>query len=90
MKYIEEKNRFYVLDDHREVGEITFSRAGDSMFIIDHTAVNPSHRGQGIAEKLVKLVVDKAVKEDKLIIPLCPFAAREFDNKEEYQKVLKK
>lgn len=90
MKYIEETNRFYVEDEGSEVAEITFSRAGETMFIIDHTQVNQSHRGQGIAEQLVKLVVEKAAKENKLIIPLCPFAAKEFSRVKEYQKYLKK
>lgn len=88
MNYMKEKNRFYMEDDNGfEIGEVTFSSAGDSLLIIDHTFVSEAYRGKGIAAKLVKLVVDKAKKENKKIVPLCAFAKAEFLRKPEYQEV---
>lgn len=55
--------------------------------IIDHTFVDPAYRGQGLAEKLVAKGVEKARKEQKKIIPLCPFAKKEFERKPEYADV---
>lgn len=90
MKYVEEANRFVVFDDsEQEIGEMTWSNAGETMIIIDHTYVDDAHRGQGIAEKLVALGVDYARKNNKKVMPLCPFAKKEFDQKKEYQDVLK-
>jgi predicted GNAT family acetyltransferase len=43
-----------------------------------------------LAEKLVAAGVEKARKDDKKIIPLCPFAKKEFDEKPEYADVLRK
>lgn len=89
MNYIEEEARFVVLDDNKqEIGEMTWSNAGESLIIIDHTFVDDNHRGQGIAEKLVSLGVDYARRNGKKVMPLCPFAKKEFDQKKEYQDVL--
>ncbi|MEG0255603.1 MAG: GNAT family N-acetyltransferase [Vagococcus sp.] len=90
MKYVEEANRFVVFEDSgQEIGEMTWSNAGETMIIIDHTYVDDAHRGRGIAEKLVALGVDYARKNNKKVMPLCPFAKKEFDQKKEYQDVLK-
>jgi predicted GNAT family acetyltransferase len=51
---------------------------------------DPTYRGQGLAEKLVAAGVEKARKEGKKIIPLCPFAKKEFEEKSEYADVLRK
>ena len=58
--------------------------------IIDHTFVDPAYRGQGLAEKLVEKGVEKARAEKKTIIPLCPFAKKEFERKPEYSDVWSK
>lgn len=58
--------------------ELTFSKAGDSMIIIDHTGVPDSLRGKGVGVALVERAVADARKSDKKILPLCPFAAAQF------------
>lgn len=88
MEYKNGENRIYVVNDEGvEIGEVTFVPTGEDMFIIDHTGVVDSARGQGIAQELVKLAVEKAKSEGKKIIPLCPFAKSEFSKKPEYQEV---
>lgn len=91
MQIKEEKDRFVLLnDDNQEVGEMTWSNAGTEMMIIDHTYVDEAYRGQKLAEQLVLNGVEKARREGKKIIPLCPFAKKEFDTKPEYGDVLRK
>lgn len=91
MEIKEEKERFVLFNDsNEEIGEMTWSNAGEEMMIIDHTFVDPQYRGQGLAEKLVLSGVEKARRESKKIIPLCPFAKKEFDTKPEYGDVLRK
>lgn len=91
MEIKEEKERFVLLNDEQEeAGEMTWSNAGPEIMIIDHTFVDPTYRGQGLAEKLVAEGVEKARKEGKKIIPLCPFAKKEFEEKSEYADVLRK
>ncbi|WP_249869073.1 GNAT family N-acetyltransferase [Oceanobacillus saliphilus] len=86
-QYTEEVNRFVVKDEQdKEAGEVTFTRAGNHILIIDHTGVETAHRGQGLAEELVRKVVDKAKREELKIMPLCPFAKKEFEKNVAYQE----
>lgn len=90
MEIKEEKNRFVLLNDEaKEIGEMTWSDAGPDIMIIDHTFVEPEYRGQKLAEKLVLNGVELARREGKKIIPLCPYAKKEFERKPEYQDVLR-
>jgi hypothetical protein len=87
-QFKEEDSRIVVQNAQgNEAGEITFSRTGENILIIDHTGVEEPHRGQGLAEELVRHAVDKAKSENIKIIPLCPFAKMEFDRKPEYRDV---
>lgn len=86
-----EDGRFFLEDEsYKMIAEITYTKAGDGILIIDHTFVDPVLRGQGIARKLVDSVVKLATNENKKIIPLCPYAKRLFDEEENYQKVMYK
>lgn len=89
--FLQEKNRFYLEDSEKQlIAEITFTEPNDEFFIIDHTFVDDSLRGKGIAQALVKEVVTKARREQKKILPLCPFAKLEFEKKKEYADVWKR
>lgn len=89
-KYTEEDGRFVAKDsDGIEVGEVTFTRDGDEVLVINHTGVDPANRGQGVAEDLVYHVVEKAKNEGLKVEPQCSFAQKEFERKPEYEEVLK-
>ena len=91
MEIKEEQNRFALYNDAGDkIGEMTWSNAGDEMIIIDHTFVDPAYRGHSYAEQLVVAGVEKARRDHLKIIPLCPFAKKEFAEKSEYQDVLRK
>lgn len=84
-----ENKRSAAYDGERNVGECTYSKS-PGIWIIDHTFVDDAYGGKGIAGKLVAEVVERAREKDVKIIPLCPFAKREFDLKSEYKDVLSK
>lgn len=69
--------------------EMTYSKAGDTMLIIDHTSVGERLRGEGIGKKILLSIIKKARKEKKKILPLCPFAKSVFDKDLSIQDVLK-
>jgi predicted GNAT family acetyltransferase len=82
------ENRYYLENDQGEtVAEITYVPSGDSMVIIDHTFVDDSLRGQGIAPKLVATVVEEMKQSGKKIVPVCSFAKAEFKRNKEYQEI---
>ena len=71
-----------------EEAEMTFSKAGAGLLIIDHTGVPPAFRGQGVGEALVARAVADARAEGRRILPLCPFAAAQFRRHPEWHDVL--
>ncbi len=84
-----EKNRVAAYDKDENIGECTYSKS-KSIWIIDHTFVEETYGGQGIAKKLVAEVVDQARANNVKIIPLCPFAKKEFLERPEYADVFSK
>ena len=74
------------VDGH--MAEMTFSRAGEHMIIIDHTEVDDVLRGTGTGRQLVAAAVEWARGADRRLLPLCPFARSVFDRVPEYRDVL--
>lgn len=91
MKIVYEPNNYRVAayDGSKNIGESTYSDASN-LWIIDHTFVDDDYRGKGIAQSLVAEFVKQARKHNVKIIPLCPFAKKEFQEKPEYSDVLNK
>lgn len=82
------KGYFEAIEDGKEAGKMTYTWAGDSKFIIDHTEVSPDFNGKGVGKKLVMAAVEYARSNNLKIIPLCPFAKSVFDKVEEIRDVL--
>ncbi|MBX6953414.1 N-acetyltransferase [Providencia rettgeri] len=82
-------NSFFILSDDKQtrLAEITFVYTGDELAIIDHTLVDESLKGKGIAKLLVAKVVERMRKERRKVIPLCPFAKAIFDRTPEYNDI---
>ena len=66
---------------------MTFSKAGEGLVIIDHTAVPSAFRGQGVGQALVARAV-AIPRRGKKVLPLCPFAASQFRRHPEWADVL--
>ena len=81
------KGRYSALVDGHEA-EMTYSRAGTALVIIDHTEVPDALRGRGVGEALVRRAVEDARAEGKRIVPLCPFAKAQIMRHPEWQDVL--
>ena len=80
--------RYHVTIDGHEA-EMTYSRAGTSTIIIDHTGVPKALSGQGVGQALVERGVLDARKEGRRIVPLCPYAKAQIEKHPEWQDVLK-
>ena len=83
------KGAFYLERDGERLAEMTYSKAGEGMIIIDHTQVDDALRGEGVGKKLVEKGVAFARENDLKILPLCPFAKALIDKTPEFQGVLK-
>jgi predicted GNAT family acetyltransferase len=81
------KGAFVWRRDGEKLAEMTYSVAG-SRVIIDHTDVDDRLRGQGAGKQLVAAAVEWARKENRKLMPLCPFARSVFDKTRDYADVL--
>ncbi|MFA5667886.1 MAG: GNAT family N-acetyltransferase [Balneolaceae bacterium] len=70
----ETKGAFFIKDASTKIAEITYSKAGASRIIIDHTEVSDDHRGEGLGKILVAHTAKFAHEHTLEIIPLCPYA----------------
>ena len=83
----ETKGRYWTVVDGHEA-EMTYSRAGATQIIIDHTDVPDALRGQGVGLRLVERAVQDARAEARRIMPLCPFARAQFARHPKWHDVL--
>ena len=83
------KGRYRLVIDGIEA-EMTYSRAGEGLIIIDHTEVPAALRGRKVGERLVRQAIEDARRDGITIIPLCPFAKAQIDRHPEWQDVLRR
>ncbi|TRZ41871.1 GNAT family N-acetyltransferase [Robertkochia solimangrovi] len=81
------KGKFVIYVDDEHAGEMTYTRAGSSKFIIDHTEIDEKFSGNGYGNDLVMKGVEYARENDQKILPLCPFAKKVFDTTPEIADV---
>jgi uncharacterized protein len=82
------KGFFGAFEGEKEAGRMSYTFAGETKMIIDHTEVDDAYRGQNIGKRILMEVI-KYARENKIkIIPLCPFAKSVFDKIEEIKDVL--
>ncbi|WP_195571299.1 GNAT family N-acetyltransferase [Paenibacillus sp. 1001270B_150601_E10] len=81
------ERQFFIQDNGKLIAEMTYSITRESLYIIDHTFVDENYRGQGLADQLMSTVVEYAREHDIKLIPLCPFAKKQFETKPEYADV---
>lgn len=83
------KGKFFITDENGvELALSTYSKAGESRIIIDHTEVHDSLRGKGAGLALVAQAVAYAREKHIKILPLCPFARSVFNKHPEFKDVL--
>lgn len=83
-------NRIYLENQNGEcVAEVTFPKVAENEVNINHTFVDRSLRGQGVADKLVRELADHLRKTDKKAVSTCSYAVDWFENHPEYDDVCK-
>ncbi|KAA8433333.1 GNAT family N-acetyltransferase [Weissella sagaensis] len=88
MNFTYEPGRLFHETDGIVDAEILFPAIlGGKVWSIDHTYVDPSLRGQGIAGQLLAEVVNRAKEADVQLKPVCTYARQAFFRHEEYQKL---
>lgn len=89
IKHIEKGGRgaFLIKEDGKRLAEMTYVTAGESGFIIDHTEVDESIRGQNVGENLLAEAVKYAREKGLKIYATCPFALKKLQENADYADV---
>jgi predicted GNAT family acetyltransferase len=87
-----EKERIYSVDKNNELmAETTFVVNENEEVNIDHTYVNPTLRGQGVAGKMMEIVTEYLRKNGLKVTSTCSYAITWLKkNKELYSDILSK
>ncbi len=74
-----EKNKSVAYDNNIQIGECDFEEIGGSTWNIVHTEVDNSYQGQGIARKLVEIIIENAKINKKTLTADCSYAKKIID-----------
>ena len=90
-----DKNEIYIEELGEIIARIQFIPSGtdvngQDLIIVNHTVVYNGQNGRGLGKQLVDKLVDYARNENKLIIPICPYAKKALESNPGYQDVLAK
>ena len=75
IKFDENNKKSIAIDNNVKIGECDYIETEQGWNII-HTEVNNSYQGQGIARKLVEIIIENAEKRNKNIIADCSYAKK--------------
>lgn len=81
-------SRISIFNDEKEVAYLSFTNK-DNVISIEHTIVDSSMQGQGLASSLLEIFVDQYKYKGILVAPICSYATRWFEKHPEYQYLLK-
>ncbi|MDF2538167.1 MAG: N-acetyltransferase [Herbinix sp.] len=89
MNFIHDVNKIYLENDEKHmIAVVTFPKVSENVVNIDHTYVDSSLRGQGIAGKLMEEAVTQ-LRENNLKAKLsCSYAVKWFEEHPENRDLL--
>lgn len=88
MEFQHEKGRIFALDtDGKLMAEVTFPISGHTAQI-DHTFVDPSLQGQGIAAQLLAAAAEEIRRAGLSAVPTCSYAVKWFSEHPEQGDLL--
>ncbi|WP_439590254.1 GNAT family N-acetyltransferase [Hydrogenophaga sp.] len=82
------RGAFVIQRDGRRIAEMTYTRTNPSLVVVDHTYVDPSLRGQGVARQLQDAMVAWARESATKVIPVCSYVKVQFDRDASIRDVL--
>ncbi len=89
MDFKQEANKIYLNDDSNHmIAVVTFPKLSEGIVNIDHTFVDPSLRGQGVAGKLMEAAVAYFRANSLKAKPTCSYAVKWFEEHPECSDVL--
>lgn len=88
MDFIKEENRVYCAENGKTLAEITFPQVKANVVEINHTFVDESLRGQGVAGKLIEAAYDVIKISGRKAVPTCSYAVSWFEKNADKRDIL--
>ena len=89
MDIIKDKNIVYIKNEEgKMIAYCTFPKVGEGLVMIDHTVVDPSLRGQGIAGKLMSEAYESIKEQGLRVRPVCSYAVGWFEKNPDKKDIL--
>lgn len=82
------RGAFIIQRDGQPIAEMTYTRSNPSLVVVDHTYVDPSLRGQGVARQLQDAMVAWARANGTKVVPVCSYVKVQFDRDPAIRDVL--
>lgn len=90
MEFTYNKNQIALFNaEQRIIAEVTFPDVDADTVNIDHTFVDDSLRGQGVAGKLMEAAAKYLREQQKKAVITCSYAVRWFEKHPEYGDILR-
>lgn len=89
MQFIHKDHQIYVLNEQGQIiVDATFPFIKPGIVVVDHTYVDPSLRGQGVASQLMHEVYNFAKSKHYKVVATCPYAVVWFKKHKECQDII--
>jgi predicted GNAT family acetyltransferase len=76
---LDDRGAFVVERDGARIAEMTYTRVGPDLVIVDHTEVHEVLRGLGVARRLLDALVAWARATHTRVRATCPYAKAQFE-----------
>jgi predicted GNAT family acetyltransferase len=83
-----EKSRYEIWRDGERAGHTDYKRRRGNRIDFRHAEVDPSFRGEGLAEKMVAGALDDVRRRQYTVVSHCPYVSKFLDEHPEYQDLL--
>lgn len=89
MEFQREQGRVFAQDPQGKLlAEVTFPTGTDGVAEIDHTFVDESLRGQGIASQLLEAAMEEISKRGQHVRPACSYAVKWLEQHPQYRELM--
>jgi predicted GNAT family acetyltransferase len=82
------RGAFHIERNGQRIAEMTYSRSNPTLVVVDHTYVDPSLRGHGVARQLQDAMVAWARDTGNKVVPVCSYVKIQFDRDPSIRDVL--
>jgi uncharacterized protein len=83
------RSRYEAKLDGETVGFVSY-RAADDQLLLTHAEVDPSLRGRGLGEQVVRATLDQVRDRDAKVVPLCGFVHSVMRDNPEYHALMQR